>query len=223
MARSSGPPRAYRFAAGARRGGVPGGERVIPILEVTRFTSRPPRPAARASSRSRTREARRSPTSYWQAGNHPDTVQFTELQQEWFNSAKQWIEYYAPLPDPRSRASHEDHAVSDPFDVVVSDALTTVGLVPRWKLERDDWDGVADALREMAAAVESGNAKLVRRASERLDGLYPPTRLSAIPRGTGGSSHQEPPPPDVMELVNTLVHPSGGWSSGAAPDSGSSL
>jgi hypothetical protein len=36
-------------------------------------------------------------TSHWQAGGHPDTIQFTELQQDWFNSAKQWIDYYVAL------------------------------------------------------------------------------------------------------------------------------
>lgn len=115
--------------------------------------------------------------------------------------------------------------MSDPFDEVVGDALTTVRLVPRWTLATADWDGVADSLRQLAAAVESGNPKLVLRASEQLDSLYPPTRLSAIPHGATGSPRREPPPPDVMELVNTLVHPSGGWSAdaGTSSDPSSSL
>jgi hypothetical protein len=109
--------------------------------------------------------------------------------------------------------------MSDSFDDVVADALTTVRLVPRWTLEGSDWDGVAGSLRQLATAVESGNPKLVIRASEALDSLYPPTRLSAIPHGSAGGPRREPPPPDVMELVNTLVHPSGGWSADAGASS----
>jgi hypothetical protein len=115
--------------------------------------------------------------------------------------------------------------VTDAFDVVVGDALTTVRLVPRWTLAASEWSGVAAALRGLATAVESGNPKQVLKASEHLDSLYPPTRLSAISHGSAGGPRREPPPPDVMELVNTLVHPSGGWSSGtdAASGSGSSF
>ena len=109
--------------------------------------------------------------------------------------------------------------MSDPFDEAVADALTTVRLVPRWTLPSAHWEGVSDALEVMAAAVRSGNPKLVRKASQGLDGLYPPTRLSAIPRAGGAAPQRVPPPPDVMELVNTLVHPSGGWSADAGSSS----
>lgn len=105
--------------------------------------------------------------------------------------------------------------MSDPFDETVGDALTTVRLVPRWTLASEHWDGVADALKELGSAIRSGNPKLVRRASENLDSLYPPTRLSAIPHGRASAPRREPAPPGVMELVNTLVHPSGGWSAEA--------
>jgi hypothetical protein len=105
--------------------------------------------------------------------------------------------------------------MSDAFDETVGDALTTVRLVPRWTLASEHWDGVADALKDLDAAIRSGSGKLVQRASENLDSLYPPTRLSAIPHGQASTPHRVPPPPDVMELVNALVHPSGGWSAEA--------
>lgn len=109
--------------------------------------------------------------------------------------------------------------MSEPFDDVVSDALTTVKLVPRWTLPEDNWLGVADALKSLDAAISAGASKDVRRAAAHLDSLYPPTRLAAIPRSSG-KAKQGPPPPEVMELVNTLIHPEGGW--GGASGTGAS-
>ena len=113
--------------------------------------------------------------------------------------------------------------MSDPFADTVGDALTTVRLVPRWTLANQHWDGVAEALRALEVAIRSGEQKRVNKAAERLDSLYPPTRLSAIPHGSESAVRREPPPPDVLELVNTLIHPSDGWAnaSGATADPGS--
>jgi hypothetical protein len=109
------------------------------------------------------------------------------------------------------------------FDEAVADALTTVRLIPRWKLTPPAWDAVAVALRDMDSAVASGDVKHLRRSSETLDALGPVTRLSAIPRGAQAGHPHEPPPPGVLELVNTLVHPTGGWSPSepAAPSNSS--
>jgi CHAT domain len=73
------------------------GERVIPILDVTdvHFLAAPSR--GKGFIQICYRGGSQVKTSSWQAGNNPDTVQFTELQQEWFNSAKQWIDYYVAL------------------------------------------------------------------------------------------------------------------------------
>ena len=108
--------------------------------------------------------------------------------------------------------------MSDPFSETVGDALTTVRLVPRWTLASQHWSGVADALKLLDSAIRSGEEKQVRKASENLDSLYPPTRLAAIPHGPASAARREPPPPEVLELVNTLIHPSGGWSPAAGSD-----
>lgn len=110
--------------------------------------------------------------------------------------------------------------MTDPFADTVGDALTTVRLVPRWTLASQHWDGVAEALRDLESAFRSGERKRVNKAAEHLDSLYPPTRLSAIPHGSESAARREPPPPEVLELVNTLIHPSNGWSdaSGATAD-----
>jgi hypothetical protein len=107
--------------------------------------------------------------------------------------------------------------MSDPFSETVDDALTTVRLVPRWTLANQHWAGVADALKQLDSAIRSGQEKQVRKAAENLDSLYPPTRLAAIPHGPA-SAGREPAPPEVLELVNTLIHPSGGWSTAAGQD-----
>jgi hypothetical protein len=102
--------------------------------------------------------------------------------------------------------------MTEQFEEAAADALTTVRLIPRWKLTPPAWTAVADALNEMDAALASGEVRQVRRASETLDALGPVTRLSAIPRSARAGQPHEPPPPGVLELVNTLIHPTGGWA-----------
>lgn len=97
------------------------------------------------------------------------------------------------------------------FEETLADALTSVRLVPRWTLAKPAWGAVADALQKLADAIATGDPRLVQRATERLDACYPPTRLAAIRSTHGAEGRREVPPPEVMELVNTLVHPSGGW------------
>ena len=105
--------------------------------------------------------------------------------------------------------------MSDSLDDVISDALTTVRLVPRWSLSQEEWQGVADALRQLQGAIGGNDRKQVLRASEHLDSLYPPTRLSGIHPATA-SANRNPAPAEVLELVNTLIHPTGGWTPEAA-------
>lgn len=93
------------------------------------------------------------------------------------------------------------------FDETVKDALTTIRLVPRWHLRNEDWPAVEQALREVYEAVKSQDALAVHRAARELEG-FGPTRLAAITRTTDLPA---PPPEPVLDLVNTLVHPGGGW------------
>lgn len=95
------------------------------------------------------------------------------------------------------------------FDDTVHDALTTVRLVPRWTLAPQQWAAVTDALRAMEAAIAAIDALALHRASLRLE-ANGPTRLSAIPRSTEGTTSPGPPQ-QVLDLINTLVHPQGGW------------
>jgi hypothetical protein len=78
------------------------GERVIPILDVTTVHVAVAQPHGKGFIQVSYVGGSQVRTSYWQAGSHPDTVQFTELQQDWFNSAKQWIEYYLALARTKS-------------------------------------------------------------------------------------------------------------------------
>lgn len=78
------------------------GERVIPILDVTEVHFVAAVPRGKGFIQVCYRGGSQVKTSSWQAGNNPDTVQFTELQQEWFNSAMQWIDYYVALAHSKS-------------------------------------------------------------------------------------------------------------------------
>lgn len=103
------------------------------------------------------------------------------------------------------------------FEEAVEDAMSTVRLVPRWQLAPDQWPAAEAALQQLQAAVESGRAPEVRRAQEALEDLGP-TRLGAILRSdTAAAPPRDPPPAAVLELVNTLVHPTGGWSTPGRP------
>lgn len=108
----------------------------------------------------------------------------------------------------------------EPFGDVVDDVLTTVRIVPRWPLPADGWPDVEAALAALQQAFESGDARQVRRAGANLESLGPVTRLAAI-SGRPGAPPRVPPPPSILELVNTLIHPSGGWGSQAGTDSNS--
>ena len=57
------------------------------------------------------------------------------------------------------------------FQEAVADALTTVRLVPRWKLDAGGWSRVDAALEALRGAVASGRASEVARASGALEML----------------------------------------------------
>jgi hypothetical protein len=98
----------------------------------------------------------------------------------------------------------------------VDDALSTVRLVPRWRLDADEWQPVEAALDDLDQAITSGDVKAVRFAMSALEDLGP-TRLMAIPRSATADQPPRDPPSRVLELVNTLVHPSSGWSGQSRP------
>jgi hypothetical protein len=97
------------------------------------------------------------------------------------------------------------------FEDLVQDALTTVRLVPRWDLEADDWSAVEDGLARLSRAVAERDGPALRRALEDIE-AHGPTRLAAITRSPVGSVERREPPPAVLDIVNTLVHPSAGWT-----------
>ena len=98
----------------------------------------------------------------------------------------------------------------------VDDALSTVRVVPRWQLDADEWQPVEAALDDLDQAIASADVRAVRAAMTALEDLGP-TRLMAIPRSSTADAPPRDPPERVLELVNTLVHPSRGWSNQAQP------
>ncbi len=99
------------------------------------------------------------------------------------------------------------------FEDTLRDALTTVRLIPRWQLASADWSAVEIALARFEAAVEARDGRALGRALEELED-HGPSRLAAIPR-TAVASSSQPPSDRILDLVNTLVHPEGGWTDAA--------
>ncbi|HEV8053524.1 MAG: hypothetical protein H0V04_02170 [Chloroflexi bacterium] len=102
------------------------------------------------------------------------------------------------------------------FDETLQDALSTVRLIPRWQLTAEAWSEVAAALARVDDAVSHGDRRALGGALEELE-RYGPTRLVSIPR-TGGTDGREPPPRQILDIVNTLVHPAQGWAAHSAPE-----
>ncbi len=96
------------------------------------------------------------------------------------------------------------------FDESVQDALTTIRLVPRWELAPGEWTSVEAALTQLEAAISSRDGRALARALVQLED-HGPRRLAAIPSSSHAGFEESPPPP-VLELVNSLVHPAGGWA-----------
>jgi hypothetical protein len=101
------------------------------------------------------------------------------------------------------------------FEEIVEDALTTVRLVPRWDLEPEEWHMVQAALERLDRSVAARDAPGVRQALEDIE-AHGPTRLAAIPRAATDAPVRREPPQGVLDLVNTLIHPSATWT-GSTP------
>ena len=102
------------------------------------------------------------------------------------------------------------------FEEVAEDALTTVRLVPRWQLEPAAWASVAACLARLADAIAARDARAVHRALTELED-HGPTRLSAIRRDPSAGDRRAAPPPAILDVVNTLVHPARGWNASTDP------
>jgi hypothetical protein len=101
------------------------------------------------------------------------------------------------------------------FDETLADALTTVRLVPRWDLEPDEWSAVETALEQMSDAAVNRDHKALFRGLEALES-HGPSRLAAIARSSGPERREAPP--QILDLVNTLIHPASGWEREAQPE-----
>ncbi|WP_158852132.1 CATRA system-associated protein [Saccharothrix deserti] len=84
-------------------------------------------------------------------------------------------------------------------DESADDALTVLGDVRSWQLTEVRWATVADVLAALAGAVERGDVEGLRVATIELE-LASPTRITRI-----GAEPAVPPPPPVLEIVNSLV------------------
>ena len=104
------------------------------------------------------------------------------------------------------------------FEETVEDALTTVRLVPRWDLDAAGWLSVEEGLQRLDRAVGERDASGIRSALADIE-AHGPTRLAAIPRTSGASEMRREPPRAVLDLVNTLVHPSAGWAGSSGSSS----
>jgi hypothetical protein len=96
---------------------------------------------------------------------------------------------------------------------VVEDVMSTLRLVPRWKLATGEWDEVLGSLNRLRIAMDRGDEAEVLSALDRIERLGP-TRLASIAASASSGSGLEPrlPPQPVIEILNTLVHPAGGWA-----------
>ena len=101
------------------------------------------------------------------------------------------------------------------FEEIVEDALTTVRLVPRWRLDADTWPAVEEALARLDRSIAQRDAPGVRLALADIE-AHGPTRLAAIPNVREEAPERRDPPPAVLDIVNTLVHPSASWTGSAS-------
>jgi hypothetical protein len=95
-------------------------------------------------------------------------------------------------------------------DAARDELRLTLRVVPRWKLNHEGWELVQAQLDELKRALESDDRSAFFRQLERLDRLGP-ARLARLDAddASNPSARAVPPPPPVVELVNTLVHPPG--------------
>jgi hypothetical protein len=98
-------------------------------------------------------------------------------------------------------------------DELVADALTTVRLVPRWQLPARAWPEIESALVRLDEAMTVRDPARIHKILDELE-RHGPTRLTPIGRTPEGGQRPggEAPPRAVLDLVNRLVHPAGGWA-----------
>jgi hypothetical protein len=99
---------------------------------------------------------------------------------------------------------------------LVADVMSTLRLIPRWRLGGDQWDAVGGSLGRLAEGMSSDDAPAVASALEEIE-RHGPSRLASIARpdpGAGLGRERTAPPEPVLEILNTLVHPAGGWTQG---------
>ena len=94
----------------------------------------------------------------------------------------------------------------------VADVMTTLRLIPRWRLPTEEWGSVQASLERLSDAMDRGDAGAVATALEEVEARGP-GRLASIARSApGGAVDRMAPPDPVLEILNTLVHPAGGWT-----------
>jgi hypothetical protein len=96
----------------------------------------------------------------------------------------------------------------------VADVMSTLRLIPRWRLTPDEWDPVRASLERLAGAMDRGDAPAAATALEEIEGRGP-SRLASVSRSSAtneSSAGPTSPPEPVLEILNTLVHPAGGWT-----------
>lgn len=82
---------------------------------------------------------------------------------------------------------------------VRADALDVLGDVLRWYMTSERWDTVRFAVRDLAVAVDNGDAASVRTAVAELE-LLGPVRATRF-----GSTPTVPPTEPVRDEINELV------------------
>jgi hypothetical protein len=96
----------------------------------------------------------------------------------------------------------------------VADVMSTLRLIPRWRLAPDEWGPVRASLERLADAMDRGDAAAAATALEEIEGRGP-SRLASVSRSSATiESFAGPtsPPEPILEILNTLVHPAGGWT-----------
>lgn len=101
------------------------------------------------------------------------------------------------METPGRPTSQQNHSIDDEDR---ADALDILGDVLVWRLAPSRWDQVLAVIGTLAAAVSAGDPAAFRQAGADLELLAPP-RITRI----GGTS-KVPPPEDVRDRTNQLIH-----------------
>jgi hypothetical protein len=91
---------------------------------------------------------------------------------------------------------------------VRAEALDVVSDIDQWRLADARWQAIDQVLAAMAAALETDDLEALAAATAELE-LAGPVRITRI-----GATPVVPPPPQVRDRLNLLVHALGGTSAG---------